>query len=122
MFCKIIIMLLLSVFLVKTTSSRFLSIKNLQENSLQSNIAYFILATMNFINIFYNNYGNLSSQKYPLKKIISETLTNSINEMENIKMKIEKDLDSDKEGIVFFSFENLYLLFFITILSLLSVL
>ncbi len=115
-------MLLLSVFLVKTTSSRFLSIKNLQENSLQSNIAYFILATMNFINIFYNNYGNLSSQKYPLKKIISETLTNSINEMENIKMKIEKDLDSDKEGIVFFSFENLYLLFFITILSLLSVL
>jgi hypothetical protein len=122
MFIKIVIMLLLSVYLVRTSSTKFLFFGNLPPNSLKYDFVYFILATMNFINIFYNNYLSFSSKKYPLKKMISKTLKNSISEVENIKIKIEKDLNTNNNRTTFFSFENLYLLFFVTLLSILSVL
>jgi len=121
MFIKILIMLLLSVFLVKTVSTEYIYFNKLNQSNIMFQMIFFVLATMNFINFFYNSYCKLSAQNYPFKQIISGILADSVSEIDNIKLRIIKDLRANKKRITFFSFENLYLLFFITLLFLVSV-
>lgn len=109
---RIMFMLLLSVYLISTTSMEgFLSNSTwISKNRIFSEIAFFIVATVYFIPILSGQYKIAAQKSRNLFQIISDAFTMSFQKINQVEKTVSEKF---KEGYIksrFYILPNLYLL------------
>lgn len=113
---RIIYILLLSVYIVHTSSIEvFLADSSqLPKNTFIENIKFFIVATIQFIPVFVKQYKTASQRSRKIFNIINESVSLSIDEIKSVEMETIKKISMVKERKDSL-FANLYLIILLLI-------
>ena len=111
---RIIFILLLSVYLVSTSSIETFLIDStkLSRSKLLNDLRFFLVATIYFIPVFIDKFKIASFKKTNIIDIISASLNQSIKEIKSIEIRtMEKIKNAEIKQHTFEIFPNFYLIF-----------
>lgn len=122
-FIRIIFMLLLSVYLISTTSMEgFLSNSTwISKNKIFSDIIFFIVATVYFIPILSEQYKIAAQKSRNVFQILPDAFTMSFQKINHVEKTVSEKLKEDNFKSRFYVIPNLYLLFLALIYLLLVI-